>query len=83
MREIGALKAKYNFDELLDEVAQGEEIVITRYGKAVARLVPPVSRVDRDEARAALRRIRERAERVQSGPFDWDEWKALRDTGRP
>jgi prevent-host-death family protein len=83
MHEVSAFDAKNKLSQLLDLVEQGEEITITRYGRPVARLVPPASRVDRNEARAALRRIRQRAERLQSGPFDWDEWKALRDTGRP
>jgi prevent-host-death family protein len=83
MRNVGAFDAKNKLSRLLDLVEQGEEIVITRHGRPVARLVPPVSGADRNEARAALRRIRERAERLKSGPFDWNEWKVLRDAGRP
>jgi prevent-host-death family protein len=41
MTTIGALEAKTRLSELLDRVAQGEEIVITRDGKPAARLVPP------------------------------------------
>ena len=37
---------------------------------------------DRNAARAAALRIRERAERLKLGQFDWDEWKAYRDEGR-
>lgn len=39
MREIGAFEAKNRLAELLDAVAGGEEITITRRGKPVARLV--------------------------------------------
>ena len=39
--------------------------------------------VNRDQARAAIRRIRERAEKLKLGPFEWAEWKAFRDEGRP
>lgn len=35
------------------------------------------------EAQAALRRIRDRAEAAKLGTFDWSEWKAFRDEGRP
>ncbi len=35
-----AFQAKTRFGELLDRVVLGEEIVITRHEKAVARLVP-------------------------------------------
>lgn len=40
MAEIGAFEAKNTFGSLLDRVLQGEEIVITRHGDPVARLVP-------------------------------------------
>ena len=83
MREVGAFEAKNKLGQLLDLVERGEEIVITRHGKAVARLAPPRERRDRDQARAAVRRIRERAEAQKLGAFDWAEWKSFRDAGRP
>ena len=64
-------------------VERGEEIVITRHGKRVARLVSPTQALNRDRARAAMRRIRERAEKLKLGPFEWTEWKSFRDDGRP
>jgi prevent-host-death family protein len=82
MREIGAFEAKNKLSRLLDLVDQGEEIVITRHGKEVARLVPPRRAVNRDQARAAVRRLRERAEKLKLGPFEWAEWKSYRDGGR-
>ena len=83
MHEVGAFEAKNKLGRLLDLVERGEEIVITRHGKQVARLVPPHPSFNRDQARAALRRIRERAERLELGPFRWAEWKSYRDEGRP
>jgi len=47
------------------------------------RLVPPRQAFNRDQARAAIRRIRERAERLKLGPFEWPEWKSYRNEGRP
>jgi prevent-host-death family protein len=82
MREIGAFEAKNKLGRLLDLVEQGEEITIRRHGKEVARLVPARPLPDRDQAREALRRMRERAEHRELGRFDWDEWKAYRDEGR-
>jgi prevent-host-death family protein len=58
MREIGAFEAKTRLGQLLDRVEAGEEIIITRRGKAVARLVPPLLGFDRERAHAAARRIR-------------------------
>lgn len=82
MREVGAFDAKNNLGALLDLVEHGEEVVITRYGKPVARLVKETGRVDRDQARQAATRIRELARTVKLGQFDWQEWKAYRDEGR-
>ena len=82
MREVGAFEAKNKLSQLLDEVERGEEITITRHGKEVARLVPARQGFNREEARAAVRRIRERAQQLKLGRFDWSEWKAFRDEGR-
>ena len=40
MATVTAFQAKTRFGELLDRVVRGEEIVITRHEKAVARLIP-------------------------------------------
>lgn len=86
--EIGAFEAKNTLGSLLDRVERGEEIVITRHGKAVARLVPNAGRVDQDQAQQAFHRLRARAKRLAkehpgTSSFDWDELKKLRDKGRP
>ncbi len=41
MKTISVRDARATLPTLLKQVAAGEEIVILRYGKAVARLVPP------------------------------------------
>ena len=56
MVSIGAFEAKNRLGSLLDRVEKGEEIVITRRGRPVARLVPEEAR-DRAAARAAVERI--------------------------
>lgn len=93
MTKIGAFEAKNTLGTLLDRVERGEEIVITRHGKAVARLVPNTRRVDQDQAQAAFERIRERARGLRAhglhkgkathDAFDWPKLKQLRDQGRP
>jgi len=40
METVGAYEAKTHLSQLLDRVARGEEIQITRNGRPVARLVP-------------------------------------------
>ena len=83
MREVGASEAKNKLSRLLDLVEQGEEVIITRHGKEVERLIPARPIRGREQARAAIRRIRERAEQTKLGAFDWSEWKSYRDEGRP
>ncbi len=60
MKEIGAFEAKNRFGSLLDLVEQGEEVVITRRGKVVARLVPGRAGRDRNAVMEAARRIESR-----------------------
>ncbi|MFO1220104.1 MAG: type II toxin-antitoxin system prevent-host-death family antitoxin [Burkholderiaceae bacterium] len=43
MKEIPVYEAKTRLSELLAAVEQGEQVVITRRGVAVARLVPPAA----------------------------------------
>ncbi len=83
MPEFAAFEAKNKFGKMLDLVEQGEDVTITRNGRQVARLVRAGPAPNRNEARAAIRRIRVRAEQAGLGAFDWSEWKAHRDDGRP
>jgi prevent-host-death family protein len=81
MIEVGAFEAKNTLGTLLDRVERGEEIVITRHGRPVARLVPNGGSIDQTMARAVLERIRARAPKGIG--FDWQQLKADRDMGRP
>lgn len=54
MREVGAFEAKSKLGTLLDCVERGEEILITRRGRAVARLVPAEPGFDRSRAQRAV-----------------------------
>ncbi|MEO5940902.1 MAG: type II toxin-antitoxin system prevent-host-death family antitoxin [Candidatus Limnocylindrales bacterium] len=58
MRTIGAYEAKTHLPRLLDEVAKGERITITKHGQPVALLVPPGSAVVADPE-GLMRRMRE------------------------
>ncbi|MDZ3836887.1 MAG: type II toxin-antitoxin system prevent-host-death family antitoxin [Rhodospirillales bacterium] len=40
MKTLGTFEAKTHLSTLLEQVERGEEITITRHGKAIARLVP-------------------------------------------
>lgn len=64
MSTVSAFEAKTRFGEILERVARGEEIVITRHDKPVARIVPEgaprSAQVERSAAR--LRELRGRIE---------------------
>jgi prevent-host-death family protein len=56
---IGAYEAKTHLARLLDEVAEGKSVVITRHGMPIARLCPAHSPApDADEVIRALRSAR-------------------------
>ena len=80
MREIGAFEARNRLGTLLDWVENGEEIVITRRGKPVARLVPAEVAADRESARRAADAIRARSVGVTPGG---PSIKELVNEGRP
>lgn len=63
MRTVGSYEAKTHLPKLLDEVAAGETITITKKGKPVAKLVPADDPAER-------RRKIEQA---------WQEWVTYRD----
>ncbi len=42
MREIQASEAKTHLPKLLSDVERGETVVITRHGRAIARIVPEI-----------------------------------------
>ena len=82
MQEIGAFEAKNTLGAPLDRVEQGEEIVISRRGKPVARLVPSGAAGDQVRAKAAAEQLRALARELQGSPLTWEEVKSYRDTGR-
>jgi prevent-host-death family protein len=84
MATVTAFEAKTRFGELLDRVSRGEEVVITRHDKAVARLVPEgAPRLD--EVRRSvegLRALQQRIRRRTKAKLDDREVRAAIDHGR-
>jgi len=58
MQTVGAYEAKTHLPALLDRVAQGERITITRHGVPVAVLAPP-SGARKGDVQAAIRDLLE------------------------
>ena len=67
MELIGAYEAKTHLPQLLDRVARGEHLTITRHGKPVAQLIPMAT--DRQRAQQAAARIIERRRHLKKAPL--------------
>ena len=79
MITVGAFEAKTHLSALLDKVAAGEEVVITKHGKPVARLVGARA-IDRERVNQAFEKLRALRKGTTLGELSW---KRLRDEGRP
>ena len=75
---VGAFEAKTHLSTLLDRVARGEEVVITKHGKPVARLVS-AAHIDRARAGETVDRLKLLRKGTTLGGISW---KSLRDAGR-
>ena len=83
--QIAFHQAKAQLSEVLDRVERGEEIIITRHGRPVARIVGTGPGHDVAVARAAaadLLAMRDQLATEGVRPFTIDELLALRDEGR-
>ena len=78
MITVGAFDAKTHLSSLLERVERGEEVLITRHGKAIARLVP-AAEADRADVRAVIAKLKQLRARTSLGGLSWKE---LRDEGR-
>jgi prevent-host-death family protein len=79
MREIQASEAKAHLPQLLDDVERGETLIITRHGRAIARIVPEVDRRQEevDRALASILELRKR-----TGKVTLEELQSAREEGR-
>jgi prevent-host-death family protein len=85
MATVTAFEAKTRFGELLERVSNGEEVVITRHDKPVARLVPEGAR-RHDEVRRSvegLRDLQQRIRRRSKAKLTDRDVRAAIDQGRP
>ena len=69
-----AYEAKTHLSALLDKIEQGDEVIITRHNRPVARVV---SYVEKPHAAAALQALAQRLH------LDAPDWQADRDAGHP
>lgn len=84
VRTVGAYDAKSRLSSLLDQVERGEEIVITRHGRPIARLVPVHRGHDVAAALRAVDEITEMREKLEARGVrvTMEEILSMRDEGR-
>jgi prevent-host-death family protein len=86
MATVGLFEAKTHLSELVARAERGEEVVITRHNKPVARLVP-ISEVSPDLV-ARRHQLLEELQQIgrdivrRGGPITVEEILAWRDEGR-
>jgi|GEM_PF-2651579 len=74
MLTVGTFNLKTHLSAWLARVEAGEEVIITKRGKAVARIIPEVGKKDE-----IIRRIKQLSE---GATLNGLSWKDLRDEGR-
>jgi len=84
MATVTAFEAKTRFGELLERVSRGEEVVITRHDKPVARLVPEGAQRLDDVRRtvAGLRELQQRIRRRSRAKLSDREVRSAIEAGR-
>jgi prevent-host-death family protein len=76
METVGSYEAKTHLPRLLERVERGETIIITRHGKAVARLVPATFTAPQPEIGDVIEAMR--AFQEQEAPTPGDD-RSIRD----
>ncbi|AAY61582.1 MAG: type II toxin-antitoxin system Phd/YefM family antitoxin [Rickettsia sp.] len=79
---ITAFDAKTHFSKLLDRASKGEEILITKRGKAAAKIVPIDSHNNIEIANIAALRLRKLAKEINLQPSDLEVWLNYRNEGK-
>jgi prevent-host-death family protein len=84
MAKVTAFEAKTRFGELLERVAKGEEVVITRHDKPVARLIPEGATRLADVRRSVqgLRDLQQQIQRRSKAKLSDREVRSAIDEGR-
>lgn len=72
VRTVTATKAKATILALLDDVAAGEEVEITKHGRVVARLVPAIGPASLKGSLVGVTKTADEADDLLSTGADWD-----------
>jgi len=80
-QQIGAFEAKTHFSQILEKTEQGEDFIVTRRGKPVAKIIP--FRQEKEMTwEDALEKFREFRKHYRGKPGDFNIREAIEE-GRP
>ncbi len=80
--EIGLFDAKTHLSEYVERAAAGEEFIITRRGKEMARLVPSKKISGKAKRSQAMQEILKIRESYTGPPVSWAEIVEWKNSGR-
>lgn len=78
MQTIGAFEAKTHFSALLEQVSKGKQIIITKHGHPVAKILP-ITENNQEKIYQTIQQLKEFNKDNKLGGLDW---RKLRDEGR-
>lgn len=79
MQTIGAFEAKTHLSSLLEQVEKGEEVLITKHGRPVAKLIAVHAKEDKSKIMNVITALKAFGKQHTLGKHNW---KTLRDEGR-
>ena len=77
---IGAFEAKTHLSSILHKVENGAQIIITKHGNPVAKIIP-ITKIDNKQISENIERLKKFSKKNKLSLGDLD-WKSLRDEGR-
>lgn len=79
---VGCFEAKTNFNKIINNLVNGEEVVVTKRGKPVAKIIPIDKSINFERVNNAFLRLDNLAKEMNLGKFNWEELKSYRDEGK-
>lgn len=75
-RTVNISEAKANLSKLADEVASGDEVIVSRAGKPIMKIVPLTPQeIEAFRPKSSQRILGKYADEFKD--FDWEEWDRL------
>ena len=80
-QQIGAFEAKTHFSQIIEKAEQGEDFIVTKRGKPVAKIIPFKQEAEMT-FKEAVEQLKEFRKHYRGKPGDFNIRKAIEE-GRP